>query len=129
MSLGNVSSRMSLAAAGAYLKALRENRGLSQAEIAAAVGSSERTVIRWEKGDSQPDASELMQFVNMVKGSIEQLYRLFLDDSTTVEDGRRMATSWLSQESITEIDRRIEEMSTEERETALKVLSKMLEKR
>lgn len=35
-----------------YLKKYRELAGVSQSELAAAAGVSERSVIRWEQGES-----------------------------------------------------------------------------
>lgn len=42
---------------GQYLKKLRSQRGLTQAELAELVGVSDRSVSRWENGVSLPDIS------------------------------------------------------------------------
>lgn len=45
---------------GARLRALRLHRGLSQADLAARMGSTSQSVISsWERGDSAPDVIQL----------------------------------------------------------------------
>lgn len=54
------------------IKAARVNAGLTQKDVAKALGVSETTVIKWEKGTSVPLADK---FVEMCK-----LYNVSMDD-------------------------------------------------
>ena len=54
------------------IKAARVNAGLTQKDVAKALGVSETTVIKWEKGTSIPLADK---FVEMCK-----LYNVSMDD-------------------------------------------------
>ena len=44
---------------GATIKQLRENRSLTQAELAEKIGVSSKTVSKWETGKGLPDISLL----------------------------------------------------------------------
>ena len=44
---------------GAAIKQLRENRNLTQAELAEQIGVSSKTVSKWETGKGLPDISLL----------------------------------------------------------------------
>lgn len=46
---------------GAFLKSLREEKGMTQEKLAEMVGVSNRTVSRWENGKNIPDLSILVQ--------------------------------------------------------------------
>lgn len=49
------------------LKKLRKKLGLSQKDIAAATGFSEKTVSKWECGASIPDINTLFAIARMLK--------------------------------------------------------------
>jgi transcriptional regulator with XRE-family HTH domain len=44
---------------GRVLAAVRERRDLTQGELAAAVGVSEHTISRWERGETVPSLAHL----------------------------------------------------------------------
>ena len=46
---------------GMTIKALREKRHFTQAELADRIGVSSKTVSKWEKGLSVPDAQTLQR--------------------------------------------------------------------
>lgn len=46
---------------GERLKGLREDRGLTQEELAAHIGISEPQIWRYEKGDSEPRADTILK--------------------------------------------------------------------
>ena len=51
------------------LKAWRVNAGLSQTELAEAVGRSDRTIQSWEKGETSPtavDIAKIEKVLNLV---------------------------------------------------------------
>ena len=43
------------------LKAWRVNAGISQAELAKAIGRNKDTIARWEKGETQPNAGDIIK--------------------------------------------------------------------
>lgn len=54
------------------LKALRKKHGLSQKELAEAMGISDRTISTWENDNSAPSIKDLVKLV--------ELYDIDLDD-------------------------------------------------
>ena len=57
-------SKLKRSMTGAEFRKLREARQLSRAEVAAGMGVSESTVIRWERAPYVPEtASRLMSFL------------------------------------------------------------------
>lgn len=55
------------------LRKLRTDRLLSQSQLSAALGISSRTLLRWEAGDGEPGASDLLVLARFFKVSIDQL--------------------------------------------------------
>lgn len=54
------------------LRAARINAGITQRAAANAVGVSNKTMVKWEKGSSYPDVAQALQLCN--------LYSLPFDD-------------------------------------------------
>lgn len=50
---------------GFFLKTLREEKGITQEQLAEMVGVSNRTVSRWENGRNMPDLSILVQLTEL----------------------------------------------------------------
>lgn len=117
---------MGQAAAMTYLRVIREERGLSQDDIARVIGHTKKQVSRWETCEQEPTSTGLAQFVAAVRANADQVLRLFIDTQVTPEEARQMAREWLSQEAIGEIDRRAALLSDEERAAALQILGKLL---
>jgi len=46
------------------LRVLRDEKGMSRAEVAAKAGTSETNVFRWENGERTPDANNLYALAN-----------------------------------------------------------------
>ena len=88
---------MGVLAATAYLKALREARGLSQDDVARAIGASMRQVGAWERAESDPASSSLAAYIRCVHASAEHVVSLLIDPDATREDGARLAREWLEQ--------------------------------
>lgn len=55
------------------IKRLRSSRGMSQAQLAEAVGVTRQTVSNWEKGISYPDARMLEQLANALRCQMDEL--------------------------------------------------------
>lgn len=67
---------------GAFLKELRMERGITQEQMAAQYGVSNRTVSRWETGNNLPDLDLLLQISDDYGVTIRELL-----------DGKRQAES------------------------------------
>ena len=49
------------------LKDYRIDRGMTQSEVAEAIGASVRTYQKWERGDSIPDGHYLLRLMNWLQ--------------------------------------------------------------
>ena len=58
---------------GAAIKALREKRGMTQAELADKIGVSSKTVSKWETGKGLPDISLLQPLARTLGISVIEL--------------------------------------------------------
>lgn len=47
------------------LRALREGAGYTQAEVASHVGVGYQTYLRWERGEREPEYSQLLKLAEM----------------------------------------------------------------
>ncbi len=57
------------------LKALRQARNLTQAELAKLLGVDRTTVTQWECGKSLPRASKLIEIAKILKCDVDSLLR------------------------------------------------------
>lgn len=69
--------RDKLTSLGAYLRRLREQRGLSAAQCAGSLGTYEATIYRIEAGQSDTRVSLLMRYAALVGASGDRLMELF----------------------------------------------------
>lgn len=58
---------------GAFLKALRKEKGLTQEQLAEKMSVSGRTVSRWETGSNMPDIGMLVELAEFYEVSIPEL--------------------------------------------------------
>ncbi len=58
---------------GGFLKALRNERGLTQEQIAEKLNVSERTISRWETGRNMPDIGILVELADFLDVSIPEI--------------------------------------------------------
>lgn len=93
----NIIDDMSLKASGSYLQRLRDNAGLSRAELAEKLGTSPSQIFRIEEGKGETRGSLLAAFIRMVSGSAEDVVTLILDSRAGEEEGVRTANIWLEQ--------------------------------
>lgn len=89
---------MSLEAAGAYLRTLREHQGLSRVQVADAAGTSESQLVRIEGGKQDPRGSLWFAIASVLQGSTEQLSELLTTRTLKADDGRRIAEDWLTRD-------------------------------
>ncbi len=55
------------------LKELREEKGLTQAEVAKAIGTSQRNVGRWENQENEPTTSSIIALANYFECTTDYL--------------------------------------------------------
>lgn len=60
------------------LKELRQEKGLTQSEVAKAINTSQRNIGRWENGENEPTASFIVQLATYFNVSAD--YLLGLED-------------------------------------------------
>ena len=58
---------------GSIIKALRESRSMTQADLAEQIGVSSKTVSKWETGQSEPSANNLAELAQLLDISIAEL--------------------------------------------------------
>ena len=63
------------------LRRLRNERRLTQSELAAAIGINTRTILRWENGEGEPGAAELIALARFFRVSIDQLLSEIASDT------------------------------------------------
>lgn len=78
-------------AVGAYIRVLREGRGLSRAELASAIGTHESQLYRIEKGDQDSRGSLLFTIIKELRGDIQDVYRLMTAANASADEGRQLA--------------------------------------
>lgn len=67
------------------LKVLRASKDISQAELAKAIGTSQQTIVAWEKGQvpSVENISKLADYFNI---SFQEMANIFLKKNTNIFD-------------------------------------------
>ena len=58
---------------GAVIRELRENKLLTQAELAAQLHISDKTVSKWENGDTLPDTGILLDLCDILNTTADKL--------------------------------------------------------
>ena len=92
---------------GAFLKQLRNEKGITQEQLAEILGVSGRTVSRWETGNNLPDLSILVQISEYYNVEIKEILNGEFFDVSIPE--------------IINGERKSEDMDKELKETLLKV--------
>ena len=60
---------------GAFLKALRKEKGITQEQMGEELGVSGRTISRWETGSNMPDISLLVEIAKFFDVSIPEIIK------------------------------------------------------
>lgn len=97
---------------GQFLKELRSEKGVTQAELAELLGVSNRSVSRWETGATMPDLDLLIE-----------LAKYFHVEAGEILDGERKENKMEPKEE--ELVRKIADYSNEERNVVTKRLCLM----
>lgn len=58
---------------GEFLKELRKDKGLTQKELAEKIGISDKTISKWENGNSFPDTTMLLPLCNVLDVTVNEL--------------------------------------------------------
>lgn len=69
---------MSMQAVGTYLRELRTAAQLTQDKAAELIGVDKKTIERWEKGEHEPKATTLQEYVQALRGSVQRALNLLL---------------------------------------------------
>lgn len=67
------------------LKELRQEKGLTQAEVAKSVKTSQRNIGRWENGENEPTASFIAKLAEFFQVSTDYLLGLEDDFGVKIE--------------------------------------------
>ena len=57
------------------LKSIRKAKGISQKELAVAIGVTERRLQGWEYGEREPDIQHLISLSDALECTVDQLIR------------------------------------------------------
>lgn len=88
-------------AIGAYFRALREWKGVSQEYVARQVGVSGKQVYNWERGASLPGGPAIAGLLQALGGSFDDIspYLLMDEDVTSSEtEGQELAQRWIAEQ-------------------------------
>ena len=58
---------------GEFIQELRKEKGLTQRELASQIGISDKTISKWENGNSVPDTSMLLSLCKALDISVNEL--------------------------------------------------------
>src|SRR5262245_21634715 len=89
---------MSMNEAIKYLREIRVARGITQSQVARAADLESKQVSRWERGESEPSASSLAAYSDVVGASPQDVQELISDKSATIADALARAQQHLAAE-------------------------------
>ena len=58
---------------GGFIQQLRKDKGMTQKELAEIIGMSDKTISKWESGNSLPDTSVLVSLCEVLDISVNEL--------------------------------------------------------
>ena len=58
---------------GEFIQQLRKDKGMTQKELAEIIGMSDKTISKWESGNSLPDTSVLVSLCKALDISVNEL--------------------------------------------------------
>jgi transcriptional regulator with XRE-family HTH domain len=85
-------------AVGSYFRRLREAKGLSVTQVAAALDTVERQIRIIENGERDTRGSMLVNMCHYLEGNIYQVAYLMMSADATPEEGRQLAEEWLDRD-------------------------------
>lgn len=81
----------------AYLRVLREDRGLSREKLAELVGVAGNTIWRIEDGRQEPGGAILLNLIATLRGNYEDVRRLLSDNDADAKVGEHLAQQYLKE--------------------------------
>ena len=94
---------------GNFLKELRKEKGITQAQLAETLNVSARTVSRWETGSNMPDISILVDIADYYDISIPEIINGERKSEIMNEEERKIAKT-MSDYATTEKEKIFKEM-------------------
>lgn len=94
---------------GNFLKELRKEKGITQAQLAETLNVSARTVSRWETGSNMPDISILVDIADYYDISIPEIINVERKSEIMNEEERKIAKT-MSDYATTEKEKIFKEM-------------------
>lgn len=82
-------------AVGAYLRTLREGRGLKQEDIAYWTGISGKQVSNWEQGRHVPGSEVMALIIDKLQGDPHEVHMLLLEKEAEEQRGVDLANERL----------------------------------
>ena len=79
---------------GNYICELREKKGLTQSQLGAKLGVTNKAVSRWENGGAYPSTELMLPLAKELGVSIEDLYKAVSEEKTP-KTKLRLALEWL----------------------------------
>ena len=76
---------------GANIAAFRREKGITQAELAEKLNYTDKAVSKWERGESIPDVTTLVQVAELFSVSLDELAGISQPEKTAVEEPQRKA--------------------------------------
>lgn len=83
-------------AVAAYCRELRMYRGLTQRNLAQAIGLSERQYARWEAQQTGINDEAMLKLVSVLQAPTDHI-RYLLSEDVTEEQGKLFAQRWLAE--------------------------------
>lgn len=74
---------------GEFLYTLRKEKGMTQAELAAAVGVTNKAVSKWETGEAMPEAALLLPLSEILGVSVDELLKGKRNTATQADNKER----------------------------------------
>ena len=105
---------------GALLYTLRKEHNMTQAELAERIGVSNKSISRWETGQTMPDYSQVMQFCSLFGISASE----FLSGELTAGDALAAAKTEAEPAAVSADESVAAENTPSESETDRKTASK-----
>ena len=76
---------------GNFVCTLREKKGLTQADVASALGVTPAAVSKWENGSSKPRVEVLFRLAELLGVKPEELMAgKYLEEETEVKNGKNI---------------------------------------
>lgn len=112
---------------GAYVSLLRGASGLTQPELAAKIGVSEKTIRNLESGRHEPKPTDLALVLNLLRGSWVHVAQL-LQPSATKTLVERLAMEAIDGQGFTDEQRAFLENLTPDQKAAILAVARQMQR-